>query len=112
MTFPTANLAIFRIPDEDGEKTFVEVHFVDGVLQDEASVFSLPEDAVDDSYHEMSFSHVVIAAATEDGEGSIDLARYEVTDTEGEVTEVHSAPDLADILTTIFAAYNDKNKLH
>lgn len=106
---PAPNLVIFRAPDhEDGTKQFIEVKVIDGVVQDEVCVFTLRSE--EDTYNEMSFSHIVVGATTETehGPGSIDLARYEITDAAtGDLAIVGLADDLPTLISNMFQVYCD-----
>ena len=84
LTQPT--LAIFRVPDdEDGTIQFVQLIIDDlGQIDDEGLVFTVPGES---SYNEMTYSHIVLAAATEDGSHS--LNRYFISDDDGEPAVVY-----------------------
>ena len=71
------SLAIFRIPDgEDGAIQFVQLIIDDvGQVDDEGLVFTVPGES---SYNEMTYSHIVLATATENGSHS--LNRYFIVD--------------------------------
>ena len=74
-THPT--LAIFRIPNDDGGIIqFAKLELDDeGCPESSGSVFSVGEES---SYNELTYSHIVLALATEDG--SQDLAWYLIND--------------------------------
>lgn len=106
-SLPAPNLVIFRAPDhEDGTKQFVEVKVIDGVVQDEVCVFTLRSE---EDTSEMSFSHIVVGATTETehGPGSIELARYEITDATGDLAIVGLADDLPTLISNMFQVYCD-----
>lgn len=65
------NLVIFRLPDEEGERMFVEIPYLGDVLHKQGTKFMI--NVPEDSYLTMGFHHIVLARKT--NEGSLDLLR-------------------------------------
>jgi hypothetical protein len=90
-----SKLAIFRVPDVEGEKCFAQVTVDDdGEFGDLAPMFTVGPDS---SYQLMNFSHIVIADPIEGG--SRDLMRYEIGGDGEEAPIIHELD--AEVLQTI-----------
>lgn len=69
------NLVIFRIPDEDGESTLVELDYVAGALAEVGTKFTVHPG---DEYETLPFNKLVLAEKTLDGSRSLFV--YDIVD--------------------------------
>ena len=112
MTEPIVpNVAIIRIPDVDGSKTFVQLPmdedgFITGSDAKEFQVFD------GDSYNLLEFNQIIMAKASDDGASSIELCRVTILDrhNNSNPVEVHTDPtECAIMVKQIFEDLRDGN---
>jgi len=101
----TPNMIIFRAPDEDNQKVFVQVMLENGKLAKTGTTFSIADPG--DSYNTLDFDHVVLAKKIFGG--SIDLRRYQVKENGGKRAMVCFLKDkFPPIVETLLKDYEDR----
>lgn len=111
MQLQQPNIIIFRLPDnDDGDKIFVEVTILaEGSLSDDAITFTVHDQ---DSFNDLSFSHLVLAKKDEDELGAIELAVFEITGEDGEPAVLYDVMGSIDaIVPGLVASYNSQPTL-
>ena len=98
------NLIVFRIPDIDGELSFVELDYVDGVLSDDGRIFSVVEG---DGYADLALNKIVLAERIAGGSRSyavFDVGSPQEPDVPNPVHEI-PYEDLAEIIPFLIGEY-------
>lgn len=100
-----SKLAIFRIPDSEGEREFVQIKINDGVIEPTGFIFWITNP--EDSYLSLGFNQLVIADEIEGGSTN---ARSITVGEDEEDVAIHelSGSDLQYLVTTALRAFAEE----